>query len=605
VEHLDRLVAAVDGLLARSGSQLSPLDLRLVSEDASLHHGLDERNRAWTDGVMAAIVAGSALDQAMPETIDASTPRRALHALLDCLRYEVDLDQLRDAWPGIREDLRCHVLGLVREDAAEKLEALGRALQACGIRPLDQPEPTAAAAALRTLLRELLATRETDRTRFELRTAFLKAHARGATPRLGRYLLARELSERGAVVVDGSRSLASAEARALLEEPRPDRRPALPTSLVGPALICLATLDVIESRAVPDRPWRGRSAYNVLRVVSDETRWPADLRAMMESVLNGAVPSDDALLSLATHATAQQEDGPPVRTPVPQGVSSPDPAGKAPANLAPDGRVATPSMGGDGTETSGARFVAGPPEVSSPATAGGPASSAAPVRDASRGGDGTETSKAQFHAGLSEVSSPGPPAARATSAHDDGTGRAERPAPGDETPAAASAGSPPLLVRTGEVWSVTWGTKTYPLVHRLGLDALQVLLSRPATPVSCTDLVQGRLVEDSPAQEVADKETLAHIYRELKDLDGLHSEGAEEQRARLREEVRRLLTPTGRLRSIDRERRKVQQAVYKRIRDAVRAIADVYPALGAHLRACVTTGAQCCYDPARARRDPG
>ncbi len=347
---------------------------------------LDSRNHAWTDGVLAATVAGTALEESIPDVPEASVARRALSALLDSLRYEVDLDQLRDAWPQVRTDLRCYVLGIVREDAPENLDVLAGVLRACGIRPLHQPEPVVAAAGLRTIIRALLATRETDRARFELRAALAGVSARGATPLLGRYLLARMLAEREPLHGDEVARRPDAQAAALVHEPDPNRRLSYPTTLVGPALILLATLDVLEARASPDLPWRGQSAYNVLRVSSPEARWPEGLRTVMDAVLDGTVLADGELQRLVRGAIdAVREDM---------------------------GAVASP-MGGDGTETSKAPFAASPLEDSSPAASDGEDSVGTRVGRTPGDGDGTETSGARFRADHGEVSSPEPAAKQA------------------------------------------------------------------------------------------------------------------------------------------------------------------------------------------------
>ena len=383
VEHLERLLHAVEGLLERRGGRPSPLDLRLVPEDVALARDLDSRNRAWTDGVLAAMTAGRALDASIPEAEEASLARRALYALLDCLRYEVDLDELRDAWPQVRADLRCYVLGVVREDAPEDLEVLDRVLRACGIRPLHEPEPEVAAAGLRTLLRELLATRATDRARFGLRTALDSVHARGATAQLGRYLLARVLAEREPLQADEITGWSDAEVRALLREPRPERRPTLPREVVGVALVLLGVLDMAEARTMPDRSWRGRSAYNVLRVVSTETRWSDEQRAVMEAVIEGSVPPGEQLRQLIRGAVDA---------------------------LAGHENVMSDSYGGDGAETSKAPSIAGRTEVVSPGRDETTPGHGVRAGEPPGVGDGTETSGAQFRADHGEVSSPEPAA---------------------------------------------------------------------------------------------------------------------------------------------------------------------------------------------------
>ena len=276
-------------------------------------------------------------------------------------------------------------------------------------------------------------------------------------------------------------------------------------------------------------------------------------------------------------------------------VSSPTPSSNAVTKGGSEVLGAETSARGDEAGASKPASEAGVGRVSSPALPAKALVAGGPSPTGSTGGDGTETSQTAPQAGLAEAAPPGVPHAEVAAGG------------GERVLAAAGAGqrpgtSIPILVRSGVTWSVTWKERTHTILHRLGLEDLQVLLSKPRVPVACTDLVRGRLVEGVRPDEKADKEAVARIRRALDDLDGMHSEGAEEQRARLEAALKDLVAPGGRLRVMNVERRRTQQTVSKRIRDAVRAIGEVNPEFAAHLMACLTTGAQCCYDPLRVQQ---
>lgn len=358
VEYTHAFLAAVESLIHRPGDGLSLLDWRVAEStlddhqreqilqggalptSACVNAARQDRDRRWQQGVMAALDTGAKLDQTLPETVEASLARQGIYAVLNVLRFDAELDQLPDEWPHIRAILRCYVLGYVREDDPEDLEALDRALEACGVAPLCEPEPRAAAAALRTVLRELLATRATRRQRFLLRSDFLHAHARGSSPRRGRYLLSVALSERRPLRPGDTSPQGAARSSQLFEDRDPNDQPTLPTMLVAPALIFLAALDRLEASA--EGGWRGRreSAYHVLMIVSAEKRWPADIRTTMDHLLTGESLPDHEVFELARAAVVA--DAWPARSTVPIGPSLP---GVAPADTMNSGE-ATPNASG-------------------------------------------------------------------------------------------------------------------------------------------------------------------------------------------------------------------------------------------------------------------
>ena len=80
--------------------------------------------------------------------------------------------------------------------------------------------------------------------------------------------------------------------------------------------------------------------------------------------------------------------------------------------------------------------------------------------------------------------------------------------------------------------------------------------------------------------------------------DAARAENLENERQALLDELRRAVGLGGRDRGINDERKRLRKTVTARIRDTLRRLDDRHPALAAHLRASVHTGALCAYDPA-------
>ncbi len=74
-------------------------------------------------------------------------------------------------------------------------------------------------------------------------------------------------------------------------------------------------------------------------------------------------------------------------------------------------------------------------------------------------------------------------------------------------------------------------------------------------------------------------------------------EKLEHERQALLDELRRAAGLGGRDRFINDERERVRKTVTARIHDCLRRLDDRHPALAAHLRASVHTGAHCVYAP--------
>ena len=183
-----------------------------------------------------------------------------------------------------------------------------------------------------------------------------------------------------------------------------------------------------------------------------------------------------------------------------------------------------------------------------------------------------------------------------------------------------AAGQAPVtggeLVRDGSLWTLSYGGVTVRLRHAKGLADLAVLLAAPGRPVPAAELVAAAGAADQAlaglrlgADEVFDATARRQIRGRLADLDEEIAEAenwADPHRAaRARAEKDALLHElasaaglAGRTRRLGDQSERARKTVTARIRDIIGRIEQVHPALGAHLRASVTTGTHCAYSPA-------
>lgn len=175
------------------------------------------------------------------------------------------------------------------------------------------------------------------------------------------------------------------------------------------------------------------------------------------------------------------------------------------------------------------------------------------------------------------------------------------------------AGEPPNeLERDGEVWHLSYAGRSVILKHSKGLADLAVLLARPGTDVSVTELegVPTELAR-SRGGEALDRRAieayrgrLTELAEEIDDADAAHDIGRAE-RARVEhdllvDELSASVGLHGRSRAAGPEPiERMRKAVSARIRDAIRRIEAVHPQLGRHLANSVSTGTSCSYRPER------
>ena len=170
------------------------------------------------------------------------------------------------------------------------------------------------------------------------------------------------------------------------------------------------------------------------------------------------------------------------------------------------------------------------------------------------------------------------------------------------------------FLRDGEVWSLGFAGRTVHLPDAKGLRDLHRLLSRPRTDLFAVELLDpegGLLVVAARrmgGDPILDEEAKARYRRRLAQLDEEIDRAAElgedrraadfdRERAALLAELRSAAGLGGRDRRLGDEAERARKTVTARIRDVLRKLDRVHPELAAHLRATVSTGATCRYQP--------
>ncbi|MFE3449446.1 AAA family ATPase [Nonomuraea sp. NPDC059194] len=173
------------------------------------------------------------------------------------------------------------------------------------------------------------------------------------------------------------------------------------------------------------------------------------------------------------------------------------------------------------------------------------------------------------------------------------------------------------FTRQGSVWSLSFGGRTVHVPDAKGLRDLHHLLSLPGTDLPAVQLLApdgGEVVvaaRQMGGDAMLDEEAKAHYRRHLARLDEETDRalelGDDERAARLDGEREALLAELraaaglgGRTRRLGDEAERARKTVTARIRDVLRKLDTLHPELAAHLRATVSTGATCRYDPGSA-----
>ena len=187
------------------------------------------------------------------------------------------------------------------------------------------------------------------------------------------------------------------------------------------------------------------------------------------------------------------------------------------------------------------------------------------------------------------------------------------------TPARAAAperaARPYEFRRDGAVWRLAFGGQAVHMPNAKGLDDLHVLLSRPGSAIAAVELLDPAAGPELVAAKrmggdpILDDEAKAAYRRRLTELDEAIDRAAErgddgraialdEERKALLQQLRVAAGLAGRTRRLGDEAERARKTVSARIRDSLRKLDGSHPALAAHLRDTVSTGATCSYTPA-------
>jgi hypothetical protein len=177
------------------------------------------------------------------------------------------------------------------------------------------------------------------------------------------------------------------------------------------------------------------------------------------------------------------------------------------------------------------------------------------------------------------------------------------------------AGAHATLEREGELWIARFGTALVRLKDSRGLQMLATLLERPgeevhALTLSAPGAEDGR-PRDSDSGEVLDREAidayrerLVEVEEELREAEAWNDSGraerAKTEMELLRSELSRAVGLGGRVRRAGADAERARINAQRRLKDAIRRIAEQSSEAGRHLERTVRTGTFCAYEPERA-----
>ncbi|MFJ1798661.1 ATP-binding protein [Streptomyces sp. NPDC088180] len=168
--------------------------------------------------------------------------------------------------------------------------------------------------------------------------------------------------------------------------------------------------------------------------------------------------------------------------------------------------------------------------------------------------------------------------------------------------------------RNGPVWQLRWDGVTVHVPDAKGLRDLHSLLGLPGADVPAVRLLApeggdlvvaaGRLGGDPVLDEEAKRRYKEHLARLDAEIDRAAArddvrgvETYDRERQALLDQLRTAAGLGGRTRRLGDQTERARKTVTARIRDTLRKLDTLHPALAAHLKASVTTGTTCAYRP--------
>lgn len=168
--------------------------------------------------------------------------------------------------------------------------------------------------------------------------------------------------------------------------------------------------------------------------------------------------------------------------------------------------------------------------------------------------------------------------------------------------------------RNGPVWQLRWDGVTVHVPDAKGLRDLHSLLGLPGADVPAVQLLApeggdlvvaaGQLGGDPVLDEEAKRRYKEHLARLDAEIDRAAArddvrgvEKYDRERQALLDQLRSAAGLGGRTRRLGDQTERARKTVTARIRDTLRKLDTLHPALAAHLKASVTTGTTCAYRP--------
>ncbi|WP_424918948.1 ATP-binding protein [Streptomyces sp. wa1064] len=181
-------------------------------------------------------------------------------------------------------------------------------------------------------------------------------------------------------------------------------------------------------------------------------------------------------------------------------------------------------------------------------------------------------------------------------------------------PAGTRAAPSAEFRRNGPVWQLRWDGATVHVPDAKGLRDLHSLLGLPGTDVPAVQLLApeggdlvvaaGQLGGDPVLDEEAKRRYKEHLARLDAEIDRAAArddargvEKYDRERQALLDQLRSAAGLGGRTRRLGDQTERARKTVTARIRDTLRKLDTLHPALAAHLKASVTTGTTCAYRP--------
>lgn len=160
----------------------------------------------------------------------------------------------------------------------------------------------------------------------------------------------------------------------------------------------------------------------------------------------------------------------------------------------------------------------------------------------------------------------------------------------------------------GDHWVVAFGGDVVRVRTSKGMGDIHSLLDSVGRDVAAMDLM-GAAVESASAGPVADRQARTEIEARIRDLqeavdhaeaanDPFRAEQATIELDQLVDSLSGMFGIGGRERHMGETAERARSAVTARIRSSIKKLEELHPALGRHLRASISTGRFCRYDPA-------